>query len=81
MICDAVMVAKVDKQQVAVIALAMDPSRQANCLTNVRGAELATIMGAIGVHDGVGSLTENVVEKPRPRFTGRNIFVNPRGRG
>jgi hypothetical protein len=43
-------VAKVDEQQVAVIALAVDPARQLHALADVALAELAAAMGTIGVH-------------------------------
>ena len=46
------MVAQVDKQQIAVIALAMDPAGQADGLADAGGAERGTIVGAICVHDG-----------------------------
>ena len=35
----------------AVIALALNPARQANRLADMFGAQLAAGMGAIGVHD------------------------------
>ena len=44
------MVPEVDEEQMAVIAAAMDPPRNADGLANVGSAELATIMGAIRVH-------------------------------
>jgi len=47
----AEMVAQVDKQQIAVIALAMDPAGQANGFADIRGSERGTIMGAICVHE------------------------------
>jgi hypothetical protein len=75
------MVAKVDKQQVAVVAPAMDPSRQADGFADVAEAQLGAGVGTIGVHDQVGSLRGNFVEKVAPRFTAANLFVNPRGRG
>ena len=46
------MVAQIDKQQIAVIALAMDPAGQTDFLADVRRAKFGTIMGAICVHDG-----------------------------
>jgi hypothetical protein len=75
------MVTQIDEQQVAVVALAMDPSRQADRFADVAEAQLGAAVGAIGVHNQVGSFGENFVEKVAPRFTGANLFVNPRGRG
>mgnify|MGYP006150839021 CR=1 FL=1 len=44
------MVAQVDEQHAAVIALAMDPARQADGLADIGGAKLGASVGAIGVH-------------------------------
>ena len=44
------MVAQVDEQQIAMVALAMDPARQADGLAGLFGAELAAGVGAVGVH-------------------------------
>ncbi len=49
------MVAQIDEQQIAMVALAMHPARQANLGPDVLGPELAAIVGAIGVHHGDGS--------------------------
>ena len=46
----AVMVAQVDEQQAAVVALAVHPARQAGRLASVAGAERAAGVGAVGVH-------------------------------
>jgi hypothetical protein len=46
------MVAQIDKQQIAMIALAVDPAGQTDGFADVRSAKLGTIMGAICVHDG-----------------------------
>jgi hypothetical protein len=75
------MVAKVDEQQMAVIALAMHPPRKANRLADIVEAQLRAVVGAIGVHDEFGSArAENCGEKRAPRFNGGKLFVNPRGR-
>src|SRR5205085_12006166 len=50
------MIAQIDEQQMAVVALAMNPSRQADGLANVLGAQLGAGMGAVGVHLIVCSL-------------------------
>ena len=44
------MVAQVDEQQVAVVALAVDPAREAGRLAGIVGAQRAAGMGAIGMH-------------------------------
>ena len=46
----AVVVAQVDEQQAAVVALAVDPPRQAHISAHVRVPEGAAGVGAIGVH-------------------------------
>ena len=46
----AVMVAQVDKQQIAVIALAVNPARQADLLANIGSAKRGATVGAICVH-------------------------------
>jgi hypothetical protein len=73
------MITQIDEQQVPVVALAVDPSRNADSLADVRCAELPAIVGAIGVHDQIGSQAENCGGKPAPRFNAANIFVKPRG--
>ena len=45
---DAVVVAQVDEQQVAVVALAVDPAGEADRLAGVGEAQRAAGMGAIG---------------------------------
>ena len=49
---DAVMVAQVQEHQPAMVAAAIDPARQPDALSDGILAQLATIMGAIGVHAG-----------------------------
>ena len=44
------MVAQVDEQEIAVVALAMRPAREANRLSVVGKPQLAAGVGAIGVH-------------------------------
>jgi hypothetical protein len=73
-------VAQVDEQQLAVIALAMNPARQADRLADVACAQRGAGMGTIGVHQEVGLLAENAVENGAPRFTGGKAFVNPASR-
>jgi hypothetical protein len=41
------MIAQVDKQQVAVVALALDPARQAGLLADMLGPQLAARMGSV----------------------------------
>ena len=45
------MVAQIDEQQIAVVALAMDPARELDPLADMGRAELSAIVGTIGVHD------------------------------
>jgi hypothetical protein len=47
---DAVVVPEVDEEEVAVVALAMDPAGQPDGLADLRKAQLAAVMGPIGVH-------------------------------
>jgi|GEM_PF-2109089 len=49
---DAVMIAQVDEQHAAVIALAVHPARQADGLADVLGAQRGAGVGTIGVHFG-----------------------------
>ena len=74
------MIAKIDKQQMSMIALAIDPTREPDRSADVAKAQLGAGVGAIGMHREVDPLAQNVVEKAAPRFTGANPFVNPRGR-
>jgi hypothetical protein len=52
-------VAQIDEQQAAMVALAMDPAGQADGSARVLRAQRATGVGAIGVHG------ENVVRSGR----------------
>jgi hypothetical protein len=47
----AVVVAKIDEQHPAMVALAVDPAREAHGGADVRGAQGSASVGAIGVHD------------------------------
>ena len=47
---DAVMVAQIDEQQAAVVALGVHPAGQAGRVPGIGGAQGATGMSAIGVH-------------------------------
>ena len=80
------MVAQVDEQQMAVIALAVDPARQADGLADIARAQLGAAVGAIGVHAECRARLREAEMRARkadaPRFTARrSSFVNPRGRG
>jgi len=44
------MVAQIDEQEIAVVAFAVDPARQANLRAHVRGAQLTASMRTVGVH-------------------------------
>jgi hypothetical protein len=52
----AVMVAQVDEDQAAVVALAVDPARQADRIAGVGGPQGAAGVGAIGVRRGHGKV-------------------------
>jgi hypothetical protein len=73
------MVAQVHEEQVAVVTLAVDPAREPDRLTDVAETQLGAIVGTIGVHRQGDLSAANVMEKVAPRFTGANLFVNPRG--
>jgi hypothetical protein len=75
------MVAQVDKQHTAVIALAVDPARQADGRSNVVGSKGIAIMGAVGVH-GIGLAEEMSFRRreiSRWRFAFAAPFVKARG--
>ena len=44
------MIAQIDEDEIAMIALAMDPARDPDSLAGVARSDLATFMGAVGVH-------------------------------
>ena len=46
----AVMIAQIDEQHAAMIALAVDPARQARGRVDIGGAQVGASVGAIGVH-------------------------------
>lgn len=48
---DAVMVAQVDEEELAVITLAMHPPRQLDGQADVACAQRAAIVGTIGMHE------------------------------
>ena len=45
----AIVVAQIDEQQIAMVALALDPARQAGLLADMLGAQLAARMGSVDV--------------------------------
>ena len=49
---DAVVIAQVDEQQLAVVALAVHPAGQAHGQADLSRAQLAAVVGAIGMHAG-----------------------------
>src|SRR3546814_18330921 len=65
----AVMVAQIDEDEVAVIALAMYPTRDTDGFPGAVRAKLAAGMGALGVHDGISDC-----------FTPSRAGVSGRGR-
>ena len=46
----AVMVAQIDEQHAAMVALAVDPARQADGRADIGGAQVGAVMGTVGVH-------------------------------
>ena len=69
----AVVVAEVHEDQAAMVALAIDPPRQANGLAGVGGAQGAAGVGAIGVH-GVERAPESKARKGACK--GRKVKVS-----
>ena len=69
----AVMVAQVEEQQVAVVALAVDPAGEADRLARVVGAQRAAGMRAEGMHrkrPAWSTLSGNYRQARRPRING-----------
>jgi uncharacterized metal-binding protein len=67
------MIAQIDKQHAAMIAFAVNPTGQADCLANIGSAQLGASVGAVCVHD------QNLAEKSKPRLTTAPCpFVKPR---
>jgi hypothetical protein len=76
------MITQVYEEQMAVIALAVDPARKTYGFADVAGAQLGAGMCTVGVHAEVRARCAVMGGKKRaPRFTAANIFVNPRGQG
>jgi hypothetical protein len=45
------MIAQIDEEQITMITLSIDPTREAHCLSSVLGAKLAAGVRTISVHD------------------------------
>ncbi len=79
----AVMVAQVDEQHPAMVALAVDPAGQADGRADVAGTKVGASMGAVGVHGDSRSLSRRgrrqCAEISRRRFTFTRRFVKARG--
>ncbi len=56
-----VMVAQIDKQQIAMIALAMNPARQADGFANITLAQISASMGAVAMHDTLLSFGSSLI--------------------
>ena len=69
------MVAQVDEQHAAMVALAMDPAGQADCLADIGGAELGAMMSAIGVHGCACSIA--MCGNSRAALHWREAFCQP----
>ena len=74
---DAVVVAQVDEQQIAVVALAVDPAGEPHRAAGIGKAELAAVMGSIGVH-GTIRMGSRATGKPGGKRHFRPGFVKPR---
>ena len=75
------MIAQIDEQHAAMVALAVNPARQADGRADIGGAELGAGVGAIGVHGLLLAcvMDEGGNERRASPFTRR--FVNPRAAG
>ena len=62
---NSVMIPQVDEQQMPMVALAMHPARKANGLADIAATQFGAVMGTIGVHDEVGSLSGKLWGKAR----------------
>ena len=62
------MVAQVDEQQIAVVALAMHPPRQARRVASMVRPELAAGMGAVGMHKDSRVAEPAGISTPKPAF-------------
>jgi hypothetical protein len=62
---DAVMVAQIDEEHAAMVALAVDPARQADALPGLGGRERAAGVGTVGMGHGVLASSDRRNDKPR----------------
>ena len=58
------MIAQINKQKIAMVALAMNPARKADGFSNMVAAKVAAGMGAVAMH---GLMPGNVVLHPASR--------------
>ena len=70
---DSIMIAQINKQQMTVVAFAMNPPRQASSLSDIVEAQFGAGMCSIGVHDESALLNENC-RKLRAALQGRKHF-------
>ena len=74
-----VMVAQVDEQHAAMVALAVNPARQADGRADVGGAKLGAVMGTVGVHDVALAAIADVRKFAGRRFACRIASLSTRG--
>src|SRR5690606_26575962 len=61
---DAVMIAKIDEQHTAVVALPVDPARQADRLPYIIGPQSGAAVGTVGVHQDSFRLADYGAREP-----------------
>jgi len=71
------MISQIDEEHASVIPLPVNPTGNPDFASNVGSAELAAMVGAIGVHVSADS----DVRKFAAALTGGKAFVNPRTGG
>jgi ribonuclease D len=72
------MIAQIDKEQMAVVALPMHPTRQADGFADIAGTKLGASVCTIGVHDQIGSAQRKIVEKIARRASLAQSFLSTR---
>jgi hypothetical protein len=75
---DAERVAQVDEQQIAVVALAVQPTRETHRLARMVFAQFAAIVGSVRMHDGSRNLL--VFQGVQARANGHGTRVCVKGR-
>ena len=76
---DPEMIAQVNEQQMAVVALAVDPAREADGFTDIGDAQLGAAMGAIGVHLETVLVRTMMAENARRASMGESFLSTREG--